>query len=105
MQAWHEPLPDGRAVELRATARLEGDLAVDGPGAELAARRAAIVARPWVWLRQVHGREVVVVGDGDDPHALAGTAADAVVTDPHRHRPRGARRRLRHRRAVVARRA
>ncbi len=80
MQAWHEPLPDGRAVELRATTRLEGDLAIDGPEAELAARRSAIVDRPWVWLRQVHGREVVVVADGDDPHALAGTAADAVVT-------------------------
>jgi copper oxidase (laccase) domain-containing protein len=80
VQAWHEPLPDGRAVELRASARLEGDLAVDGPEAELAARRAAIVARPWVWLRQVHGREVVVVADGDDPHAMAGIAADAVVT-------------------------
>jgi polyphenol oxidase len=77
---WHEPLPDGRAVELRATARAEGDLAVHGPATELAARRAAIVDRPWVWLRQVHGRRVVVVADGDDPGALAGREADAVVT-------------------------
>ena len=80
MQAWHEPLPDGRAVEVRATTRLDGDLAVDGPVDELSARRAGIVARPWVWLRQVHGREVVVVADGDDPSVLAGTPADAVVT-------------------------
>jgi len=80
VQAWHEPLPDGRAVELRATSRADGDLAVDGPPAELAPHRTAIVARPWVWLRQVHGREVLVVAADDDPGALAGTPADAVVT-------------------------
>jgi copper oxidase (laccase) domain-containing protein len=80
VHAWHEPLPDGRAVELRATARPDGDLAVDGPPAELAARRSAIVDRPWVWLRQVHGRRVVVVADDDDAVDLAGTDADAVVT-------------------------
>jgi polyphenol oxidase len=77
---WHEPLPDGRAVEVRATTRAEGDLSVLGPPVELGARRAAVVDRPWVWLRQVHGREVVVVADGDDPDRLAGTEADAVVT-------------------------
>jgi hypothetical protein len=33
-----------------------------------------------VWLRQVHGRRVVVVVDGDDPSVLAGAEADAVVT-------------------------
>lgn len=80
MGAWHAALAGGRAVELRATSRADGDLAVDGPVSTLAARRAAVVDRPWVWLRQVHGSEVVVVGDGDDPAALAGRQADGAVT-------------------------
>lgn len=80
MREWHEPLPDGRAVELRATTRAEGDLSVHGSAAELTARRTAVVDRPWLWLRQVHGREVVVVVDADDPDVLAGREADAVVT-------------------------
>jgi copper oxidase (laccase) domain-containing protein len=78
--AWHEPLPDGRAVELRATSRADGDLFVDGPAEALAARRQAVVDRPWVWLRQVHGHRVVVVRPDDDPASLAGSEADAVVT-------------------------
>jgi YfiH family protein len=80
VQEWHEPLPDGRVVEVRATSRAEGDLAVDGAVAQLRTRRAALVDRPWVWLRQVHGRDVVVVADADDPAARAGTEADGVVT-------------------------
>jgi len=43
----------------------------------LAGRRAALVDRPWTWLRQVHGDRVVVV---DTPGAGAGTEADAAVT-------------------------
>jgi len=80
VRSWHEPLNGGRVVEVLATTRAHGDLAVDGPPGTLAARRSAIVERPWVWLRQVHGREVVVVGDGDDPDGMAGAEADAVVT-------------------------
>jgi YfiH family protein len=41
------------------------------------ARRRALAATPWTWLRQVHGAEVVVVGE---PGAHAGTEADAAVT-------------------------
>lgn len=80
MRAWHEPLVDGRAVELRATSRAEGDLFVDAPADLLASRRRSVVDRPWVWLRQVHGDRVVVVGPGDDALALAGSRADAAVT-------------------------
>jgi YfiH family protein len=77
---WSEPLPDGRLVELRATTRTEGDLAVAGPPSDLAARRAAVVDRPWVWSRQVHGRDVVVVAESEDPAARTGIEADAIVT-------------------------
>jgi len=42
------------------------------------ARRHAIVARPWTWLRQVHGARVVEV---DEPGAHAGAEADAAVTE------------------------
>jgi len=78
--ARHQPLPDGRAVELRATSRADGDFFVDGPADALALRRRAVIDRPWVWLRQVHGARVVVVGPDDDPDAIAGSAADAAVT-------------------------
>jgi YfiH family protein len=67
-------------VEVRATDRADGDLRIDGEPTALAARRRAVVDRPWVWLRQVHGAEVLVVTPGDDPTAVAGRAADAVVT-------------------------
>ncbi len=63
-----------------ATSRAEGDLSVDGPDEPLDRRRRAVVDRPWVWLRQVHGSDVVVVGPGEDPAVLAGSSADAAVT-------------------------
>lgn len=72
-------LPSGGAIVVVCTDRSDGDLRVDGPLPELDRRRRAVVDRPWVWLRQVHGATVV---DGDDPQA-SGAAADAVVaTDP-----------------------
>ena len=40
----------------RTTTRADGDFAIDAEPAGLAARRRAVVDRPWVWLRQVHGR-------------------------------------------------
>lgn len=54
-----------------------GDLAVAGPDAELAVRRAAVHPGPWTWLRQQHGGDVVVV---TTPGEHAGAEADAVVT-------------------------
>jgi YfiH family protein len=41
------------------------------------ARRQVVAATPWTWLRQVHGADVVVVGE---PGAHAGAEADAAVT-------------------------
>ena len=70
------------AVRRRFTDRSDGDLQIDQDPAVLAARRAAIVDLPWLWLRQVHGADVVTVtrADRDGVAALAGTEADAAVT-------------------------
>ena len=59
------------------TDRRHGDLAVDGAPAVLTARRAAVRATPWTWLRQVHGFHVVHAAV---PGEHAGVEADAVVT-------------------------
>src|SRR5690606_38845563 len=59
------------------TTRADGDLAVGLPDAALSPRRAAVVDRPWTWLRQVHGADVVTV---TSPGEHAGTEADAAVT-------------------------
>jgi len=73
-------LDDGGSVNVRFTERPDGDLRTTDPAPGLAARRRAVVDRPWVWVRQVHGAEVLVVGPDDDPLAVAGRDADAVVT-------------------------
>ena len=69
---------------VRWTGRAEGDLghggrwvATDGVDAAVAARRAAVLDRPWSWLRQVHGDRVVVV---TEPGGGCGEEADAAVT-------------------------
>lgn len=72
-------LPAGphHLARVRCTARADGDFRIDGPAAELAARRREVASGPWTWLRQVHGARVVRVraqGEG------AGTGADAIVT-------------------------
>lgn len=70
-------------AEVRFTGRAEGDLGSAaergpaGPGPACVARRAAVVDRPWTWLRQVHGSRVVVV---DEPGGGAGEEADAAVS-------------------------
>jgi YfiH family protein len=70
-------------ADIRFTGRVEGDLGslaergAAGPSPAMLARRAAVLDRPWTWLRQVHGARVVVV-DGPGDHA--GAEADAAVT-------------------------
>jgi YfiH family protein len=69
-------------VCFRTTDRGDGDFAIDAEPSGLADRRRALDARPWVWLRQVHGADVVVVTARDVDEAR-GTEADALVTaDP-----------------------
>lgn len=67
---------DAGQVELVFTDRTDGDLAVSSR--DVATRRRALDPRPWTWLRQVHGAEVVHV---EAPGAGAGREADASVTD------------------------
>lgn len=57
------------------TSRGDGDLAGDLSGSPLGALPAA--PRPWTWLHQVHGADVVVVSA---PGEHAGADADAAVT-------------------------
>ena len=60
------------------SSRADGDFHIDAEPTALARRRDALMAGAWTWLRQVHGSEVVVVGE---PGEGAGAAADAAVTD------------------------
>ncbi len=79
------PSPGGNACAIalgpalvRWTGRGEGDMA-DPTGTDpiVRSRRDAVVPRPWTWLVQVHGAEVVVV---DAPGGAAGRVADAAAT-------------------------
>lgn len=69
-------------AEVVFTGREHGDLGhagawVETPRPEVEARRQAVVAQPWTWLRQVHGGRVVVV---EQPGGGSGEQADAAVT-------------------------
>jgi polyphenol oxidase len=71
------PVAGGRSARVRFTSRADGDLAATQPLPVVAAVRARVLDRPWTWLRQVHGSDVVLVeraGYG------AGAEADASVT-------------------------
>lgn len=71
---------DASGVVLTHTStRSEGDFAVGAEPRALGERRRAIADHPWVWLRQVHGAEVVVA-TRDNAAEVAGSEADAVVT-------------------------
>lgn len=71
------PLPGGALARLSFTGVADGDLRVDGPAAELDARRRVVAPGEWTWLRQVHGDRVVTVRR---PGERAGEEADAAVT-------------------------
>lgn len=68
------PVAGGRAV-LRFTEVGDGDFAIWSDDVD--ASRARFDGRPWTWLREQHGAEVVTV---DRPGARAGSPADASVT-------------------------
>jgi copper oxidase (laccase) domain-containing protein len=64
-----------------ATDVCDGDLAIDADPEALSYRRRAVVDRPWLWLRQVHGADVVWFGADDDLDRVAGAEGDAAVSD------------------------
>jgi len=55
----------------------DGDFRVARPSDELSSLRNSINGAPWTWLDQVHGGDVVTVGE---PGEMAGVSADAAVT-------------------------
>ena len=63
-------------ADIRWSGRREGDLGV-GAGSGVDARRRAVYAGAWAWLRQVHGATVRVV---DAPGGVQGVEGDALVT-------------------------
>lgn len=81
MRSWSAPIGAGRRVRVRVTDRADGDLRVSGSADLLEHRRRSIVDRPWIWLDQVHGADVMVVDGQHSAEQLNGTAADAIVTD------------------------
>lgn len=72
-------LTDGRTVTVVWTDRADGDFATPADDRTSASIRRRIADRPWVWARQVHGREVVIVDDGPWSDRC-GREADALVT-------------------------
>ena len=77
--AWRhvESRPGLSVVHFAFSDASDGDLAVDAPPELLAARRDDLMPGTWTWLRQVHGADVVLVGE---PGQHAGAHADASVT-------------------------
>jgi YfiH family protein len=78
MATWVYEYASG-VVLTHTTTRAEGDFAVDAEPDGLATRRHQVADHPWVWLRQVHGSEVVVATSANAAE-VAGSDADAVVT-------------------------
>ena len=64
-------------VNVAFTDRGDGDFAVASSPAELDGRRRRIVDKPWTWLRQVHGADIVSV---KRPGQWAGCEADGAIT-------------------------
>ena len=71
------PLDGGLVAEVRFTDAGDGDFRVVDPEPDLEWRRRSIVDRPWSWIRQVHGSNVLEVAE---PGEHAGSEADGLIT-------------------------
>ncbi len=89
MYSWTIPLATHR-VQVRSTTVDQGDFAIPRPRVEVESghfpsdpdaafwpHRRAIIDRPWTWLRQVHGTDIVMVRVAGE---AAGATADAAIT-------------------------
>ena len=84
MRFFDRALDNGRSIRVRCTDRSDGDFAVTSPSVELEDRRRQVVDRRWMWFEQVHGGRCVdidAVVDTGDLQAVAGSQADAAVTN------------------------
>ena len=68
---------DTGLVKVVFTDSSDGDFQVDSRPDQLSLNRSKVIDLPWTWVRQVHGKRVVVVGQ---PGEAAGEEADGVVT-------------------------
>ncbi len=64
-------------VRVVFTDRTDGDFSIHGDPRALTASRRSVIDRPWTWLRQVHGSDVVEVSRAGQ---WAGAEADGAVT-------------------------
>ncbi len=71
------PIDGGVTVQVRFTDADDGDFRVSEPNPGVEDRRAALIDRPWSWVRQVHEATVLEVGEPGDH---AGETADGLWT-------------------------
>lgn len=75
----------GGSAQVRFTTAADGDLRISREPSDLLAARSGVLDRPWSWVRQMHGADVVeVTAPGDqagstEADALVTTATDAVL--------------------------
>ncbi len=70
-------LAGGLSVQARFTEALDGDFRVLDAAPGIEGRRNDIVDRPWSWIKQVHGDNVLHVSE---PGQWAGAEADGLLT-------------------------
>jgi polyphenol oxidase len=80
IELWQTPVEGDRRARVAFTTRADGDLAGSQPLDVVGPRRAALIDRPWIWTRQVHGADVLEVSPDAAPDAVVGGDADGSVT-------------------------
>lgn len=75
---WFKRLDDGRQVCLIFTSKIHGDLSVHQSEESLALHQRSLINETWSYLNQVHGKEVVEVGE---PGEHRGEQGDVLCTN------------------------